>query len=182
MRHAAITFVASLLGVLAALVCFTHYQRWEAQREQLQAATVVAQVDEQGRQLDRRVDAEQRAIELIRADFVAAAAAKVAVAESFLTNGRMPASNTEAGLPPATSYRGRSLISAAVVDGGRIQLTFDGESGRDGGVIDLVPDLAHIDAMGVQWRCETTDYPQIARALPSCDYLLPTAAVAPVER
>ena len=178
MRQALITFVTTVAGVLVALFGYQYYQRWEGQRVVQQTATVVAKVDEQGRQLDQRVAAEQRAIELIRADFVAAAAAKTAVTESYLTMGRMPTSNAEAGLPPADSYRGRSLRSAAVVADGRIRLTYDGESGHDGGVIDLVPELGHTDAMGVQWRCETRDYPQIVRALPSCDYLAP-APVAP---
>lgn len=180
MRHALITFFATLLGVVVALVAYQQYQRWDGQRETARTATVVAKVDDQGRELDQKVAAEQRAIELIRADFVAAAAAKVAVTESWLTMGRMPANNAEAGLPPAESYRGRSLKSAAVIADGRIRLTYDGESGRDNGVIDLIPELGASDAMGVQWRCETRDYPQIIRALPTCDYLAPAATATQV--
>lgn len=170
MRHATITFLASLLGVLVAATAFHFYRKWDDRRTQQNRATVVTQVDQQGRELDSSVAAEQRAIELIRDDVTAMASAKVAVAESFMTMGKMPASNAEAGLPAAASYRGRSLRSAQVVADGAIQLTFDSESGHDGGVIDLIPEVGHMDSMGVQWRCETHDYPQIIRALPSCDY------------
>ncbi|MEO7916883.1 MAG: pilin [Dokdonella sp.] len=171
MRHATLTFLASLLGALIALFAFHAYQAWDEQRQQPLRATVVATVDEQRRKLDQKVAAEQRSIELLRADIGAMTSAKVAVSESFMTTGRMPASNAEAGLPAVDSYRGRSLRSASVIVDGRIRLTFDGESGHDGGVIDLVPEVGQLDSMGVQWRCETADYPQIVRAVPTCDYV-----------
>lgn len=176
MKHATITFFAALLGVLVAMLAFHFYRVWDDRRTEQIRATVVAEVDQQGRALDSNVAAEQRAIELIRADVVAMASARVAVAESFMTTGKMPTSNAEAGLPEANTFRGRSLRAAQVVDDGRIRLLFDGESGHDGGIIELVPDVGHLDSMGVQWRCETRDYPQIIRAVPSCDYL--PAAVA----
>ena len=171
MKHATITFFATLLGVMVAMLAFHFYRNWDEQRLQQNRATVVAQVDEQGRALDSNVAAEQRSIELIRADVVAMASARVAVAESFMTTGKMPTSNADAGLPAAETFRGRSLRAAQVVNDGHIRLLFDGESGHDGGVIELVPDVGHLDSMGVQWRCETHDYPQIIRAVPSCDYL-----------
>lgn len=171
MKHATITFFATLLAVLVAILAYHFYRNWDDQRTQQSRATVVAQVDAQGRTLDSTVAAEQRATELIRADVVAMASARVAVAESFMTTGKMPTSNAEAGLPAAESYRGRSLRAAQVIPDGRIRLLFDGESGHEGGIIELVPDVGHLDSMGVQWRCETHDYPQIIRAVPSCDYL-----------
>ena len=176
MKHATITFFAALLGAAVALLAFHFYRVWDDQRLQQHRATVVAEVDQQGRKLDASVAAELRAIELIRGDVVAMASARVAVAESFMTIGKMPANNAEAGLPAAETYRGRSLRAAQVVEDGRIRLTFDGESGHDGGIIELIPDVGHLDSMGVQWRCETRDYPQIIRAVPSCDYV--GAAVA----
>lgn len=171
MRHATITFLASLLGAAIALLAFHFYRDWDERRQQSSRATVVAQVDQQGRKLDANVAAEQRAIELIRGDVMVMASAKVSVAENFMNNGRMPSNNAEAGLPAAENYRGRSLRFAQVVADGRIRLTFDSESGHDGGVIELIPEIGHMDSMGVQWRCETRDYPQIIRAVPGCDYL-----------
>lgn len=171
MQHAMITFLASLLGAAIALLAFHFYRNWDEQRQQPSRATVVTQVDQQGRTLDANVAAEQRSIELIRGDVVAMASAKVAVAESFMTTGKMPVNNAEAGLPAAESYRGRSLRAAQIVPDGRIRLTFDGESGHDGGIVELIPEIGHLDSMGVQWRCETRDYPQIIRAVPSCDYV-----------
>ncbi|MFZ2237014.1 MAG: pilin [Dokdonella sp.] len=157
MRHATITFLASLLGAAVALLAFHFYRNWDEQRVQQNRATVIAQVDQQGRELDANVAAEQRAIELIRGDVVAVASAKVAVTESFMTTGKMPGNNAEAGLPAAETYRGRSLRAAQVVADGRIRLSFDSESGYDGGIIELIPEVGQLDSMGVQWQCETSD-------------------------
>ncbi len=167
MRHGLITFIASLLGALVALGAYRIYDQSHAR----QAIEAQQQSQQQGAQLDALIAGEQRAIEAIRGDFIAASSAKVAVAESYMAMGRMPSSNAVAGLPEPEKYRGRSLRSMTVVDGGHIRLEFDALSGRDGGVIELVPDLAGTEAMGVQWLCTTRDFPQIFRALPSCDYL-----------
>lgn len=171
MRHALITFSSCLTAVLVALFAFDAWQRWRGQAEVDRTATVVAEVDARGRLLDQSQLAEQRAIELLRNDLVAIASAKTAVVESWLTHGRMPADNAAAGLRPSDAYRGRTLLSLSIVDGGRIRLRFDAESGVDGGIVELVPELGHVDAMGVQWRCETSDYLQIAQAMPGCDYV-----------
>lgn len=166
-RHGLITFVASLLGVLVALAAYRVYDQWRVG----QAMQVQQQTNEQGQQLDAMVAAEQRAIEAIRADVIAASSAKLAIAESYMSMARMPSSNAEAGLPEPAKYRGRSLRSMTIVDGGHIRLVFDAVSGREGGVIELVPDLGGTEAMGVQWTCTTRDFPNILRALPSCDYI-----------
>ena len=170
MRHALITFLASALGVVAVLVGHGAWQRHAAERDRAAIERAHAQAEQRGRELERQVAAEQRAIEAIRSDVVATAAAKVAVAEFYLSTGRMPQTNAEAGLPASTEYRGRSLRSLSIGNDGRIVLEFDALSGRDGGVIELVPDLGGAEAMGVQWHCTTGHYPQIVRALPSCTH------------
>lgn len=167
MRHGLITFIASLLGVLVALAAYRAYDRYDAEK----AASAQQQSQQQGKQLDEMVAAEQRAIEAIRADVVAASSAKLSIAETYMSMARMPANNAEAGLPEPAKYRGRSLRSMTVVGGGTLRLEFDAVSGRDGGVIELVPDVEETQAMGVQWLCKTRDFPQIGRALPSCDYV-----------
>ncbi len=102
-------------------------------------------------------------------DLAAAAGMRVAIVEAYQTMGELPADNAAAGLPAPERYRGGSLTSATVRNG-TIELVFDASSGKDGGRISLVPDLSRVDAMGVQWRCETRDYPDIARTMPSCTY------------
>jgi hypothetical protein len=38
-------------------------------------------------------------------------------------------------------------------------------------MVRLVPDSTHADAMGVQWICQTSDYPKISRMLANCTYV-----------
>jgi hypothetical protein len=178
MRNALITFATTIAGVLVALLAWHAWERREADMERAADERVREEAEQRGRSLEERVVAEQRAIEAIRSDVVAIAAAKVAITESYHTMGRMPLDNAAAGLPEPAAYRGRSLRSLSIGSGGRIVLEFDALSGKDGGVIDFVPDLAGIEAMGVQWRCTTRDYAWIARALPSCEYDAPPAASA----
>lgn len=179
MRNALITFATTIVGVLVALLAWHAWERREADLERAADERVREEAEQRGRSLEARVVAEQRAIEAIRSDVVAIAAAKVAITESYHTMGRMPLDNAAAGLPAPAAYRGRSLRSLSIGDGGRILLEFDALSGKDGGVIAFVPDLAGIEAMGVQWRCATSDYAWIARALPSCEYEAPPAATTP---
>jgi hypothetical protein len=106
----------------------------------------------------------------MRQDFAAAAGVKVAVAEFYANLGKMPQDNAEAGLPAPSEYRGQTLRSATVNPDGSIDFEFDENSGKDGGHVRLIADLSHASAMGVQWHCETTDYPDVARAIPNCAY------------
>lgn len=182
MRNALITFATTMAGVLVALLAWHAWERRKAEMERAAEERVREEAEQRGRSLEERVVAEQRAIEAIRSDVVAISAAKVAITESYHTMGRMPLDNAAAGLPEPPAYRGRSLRALSIGAGGRIVLEFDALSGKDGGVIAFVPDLAGIEAMGVQWRCITTDYAWIARALPSCEYEAPPAATTAPQK
>ncbi len=171
MRHALITFGASLLGVAVALFAWGAWQQREARLEREAVEKLQREAMARGDELAARLAAEERAIAAVRGDIVAASAARVAVAEYYMSNLRMPASNAEAGLPEPAQYRGGSLRSLVIGEGGRIVMSFDATSGKDGGTIELVPDLAGIEAMGMQWRCTTKDYAWIVRALPSCEFI-----------
>lgn len=116
----------------------------------------------------------------IREDLQAVAGMRVAIVEYYLTNGRMPAQQADAGLPAPERYRGRTLTSATMTADGSIDLMFDAASGVDGGRIRFVADTTRAEAMGVRWRCETADYPQIKRVSPLCEYkpTVPKAAAA----
>ena len=107
----------------------------------------------------------------MRQDLRAAAGIKTAVAEFYVSMGKMPKDNAEAGLPAPDEYRGQTLRSATVNPDGSIDFEFDETSGKDGGHIRLVADLAHANAMGVQWRCESADYPDVASAIPNCAHV-----------
>ena len=81
------------------------------------------------------------------------------------------------GLVADTSERGSDASVAAVgfalasypvgIERGHIRLLFDGESGHDGGVVELVPDVGHLDSMGVQWRCNLDSRLEAGKWLPS---------------
>ncbi len=152
MRNALFAFAGMLLAVLVGLGLF---HTFVDRKTPLEHATV---------------DADHASV-LIRDDFARAAGSmKTSIAEFYASTGVMPADNAKAGLPEPSAYRGQTLRSATVETDGSITLEFDGESGRDGGRIHLVADIAQANAMGVQWRCETSDYPLITRALPGCTY------------
>lgn len=171
MRHAVITIVASFVGVIAAMFAFYAYR--DALDARARAAADLEQQArlEQGRQLRERTLVEDRALAAIVNDVSAVSSARVAVTEFYMNNGRMPTANNEAGLPAAETYKGQSLVSLQVSDGGTILLTFDSASGVEGGTIEWLPDLTGIESMGMQWHCQTHDYAQIVRALPSCNYV-----------
>jgi hypothetical protein len=111
-----------------------------------------------------------RADNQMREDFAKASGSiKVSVAEVYVSSGKMPLDNAHAGLFEPEAYRGKTLQSATVSSDGTIDFVFDARSGREGGVVRLVPDLSH-PAMGVQWDCESADYPSIASLIPDCRY------------
>lgn len=171
MRHALITVIASFVGVVAALFAFYSYRDAAEARADARAYAEQQARVEQGRQLVNQTVADERAAAAIRNDVVATMSARVAITEAYMNSGRMPASNTEAGLPEPDTYKGRSLKSMKVEPGGKILLTFDAASGVDGGMIEWVPDPGGMESMGLQWHCQTHDYPMIARALAECDYV-----------
>jgi len=107
----------------------------------------------------------------MRQDLAAAAGIKTAVAEFYVSMGKMPKDNAEAGLPAPDEYRGQTLRSAMVSPDGSIDFEFDENSGKDGGHVRLVADLSHAHAMGVQWHCESADYSDIGSAIPNCAYV-----------
>ncbi len=171
MRHALITVIASFVGVVAALFAFYSYRDAEQARVHAVADAEHQARVEQGRNLVEQTIVDERAAAAIRNDVVAITSARVAIAETYMSTGRMPASNAEAGLPEPETYKGQSLQSMTVDDGGRILLRFDGASGVDGGTIEWLPDPGGMESMGLQWHCQTHDYPMITRALASCDYV-----------
>ncbi len=95
----------------------------------------------------------------MRRDLMAAAGIKTAVAEFYANRGKMPQDNAEAGL----SRHRRNIAARPCArrqcdpDGSIDFREFDENSGKDGGHVRFVADLAHVNAMGVQWHCESAD-------------------------
>jgi len=111
-----------------------------------------------------------KAADLIREDFNRTAAVKTSVAEYYVSQGKMPENNTQAGLFEPSEYRGQTLRSVTVSPDGTIDYEFDANSGIDGGHVLFLPDLTHARSMGPQWRCVSHDYADIARAIPTCEF------------
>ena len=108
----------------------------------------------------------------ISKDFGMSSMAKTAVAEALMTNGTAPNSNAEAGLPAAADLHGQSLRETRVGAGGVVELVYDAKTGVDGGIIRLTPDVALAVQSGViNWRCESSDYPEISKFMPGCSYV-----------
>ncbi|MGB0134655.1 pilin [Dokdonella sp.] len=174
MRHALITAFAAFFGVLVALFVFHFYEKYDADRVQAMIDADLQKKVEQGRRLAEQSIAEERAAQAIREAMVVAFSARNSVSESYMSSGRMPASNAQTGLGEPETYRGQSLLSMQVSEGGRIVLTFDATSSVEGGTVVLTPNLDGNESMGVQWKCVTHDYPLIARAWPyspGCEYV-----------
>ena len=184
--------------VVAALALFVYdfYKKLDRQKASDEAAIIREQAqvlqhqaDEMKRQLrdaneqatalrdevagQRRDETERKAQQLI-AGYLAeglqiAAAAKVAVAESYQVNLKWPATNQEAGLPEPAQMKARSLQSVRLSRNGVIVLTYDAKSGIDRGVIRLIP-KARAGGGPIYWRCESPSFETIATIVPQCSY------------
>jgi len=117
--------------------------------------------------------AEEQRMRLTRSyrmeGLAAAQSVKVAIAEYYMNNARLPHSNREAGVAEPDKFSGESLRSLIVDTQGAITLTFDEKSGVRGGTIRLIPDVSN-QTMGVKWRCTSPDFSDIALSIAQCAY------------
>ena len=80
-----------------------------------------------------------------------AGAAKLAVAETYQTNGGWPTNNASAGLPSAASIKGNNVTSVNVEANGVIDITYSGPE-LSGKILRLTP----TDNEGsISWTCAT---------------------------
>jgi len=93
---------------------------------------------------------------------------KQATAAFYYQHGKLPTSNNEVGLGAPEVYANNALLRAQVTLNGVVELTYDGKTGIDKGVVRLIPTV--VPGM-LKWRCETTDYPNIGKYMPQCKYL-----------
>lgn len=96
------------------------------------------------------------------------ATAKLAIAEHYMATGKLASSNAQVGLPAPAQFKGRSVRSMRISEGGVITLTYDAKSGIDGGAIQLVPE--HTLSSRLRWRCVSPDFHDIAETIPQCSY------------
>ena len=84
-----------------------------------------------------------------------AAAAKLAVAETFTSTGALPTTNTEAGLPAANTITGTDVASVAVGAAGVITVTMAVSTNAvlSGNSVTLTPTTS---AGSITWACAST--------------------------
>ncbi len=83
-----------------------------------------------------------------------AAAAKLAVAETFTSNGALPTTNTEAGLPTSTDMNGTDVLSVAVGGSGVITVTMRNSTNAvlSDKTVTLTPTT---NAGSITWACSS---------------------------
>ncbi len=96
--------------------------------------------------------------------------AKHAIMGFYQSEGKFPSSNYQLSLKEPNKYITSSLKSMEVTKGGTITLTFNGTSGVENGIVQLVPDDSNL-AVGVQWSCTTPTYKDMEELMPQCKYL-----------
>jgi len=82
-----------------------------------------------------------------------AAGAKGAVTEYYVSEGKMPTSNSDAGLPTSTDMTGNAVKSVAVGAAGAITVTFNGKV-TDNATLILVPTVPSAGGT-ITWTCDT---------------------------
>jgi hypothetical protein len=183
MRIAILTFVGALLAMAVALLGY-HFLIGVPQQERLVASVdrMAVQQEQVRRTLadakESLAAADDRASLLMREDLRIAEGLKIALAEYYMSMGKLPATHAELGAPEPERHRGKSLRSARVLADGSIELVFDANSGVDGGRILLRADFSHADIGNIAWYCESADYPLVKRVSPACDYRPAGAHVA----
>jgi type IV pilus assembly protein PilA len=92
-----------------------------------------------------------------------AGAAKLAVAETWSSRGRLPANNSSAGLPAAASITGPYVSSVGVGTNGLVSITYTNKEPKINGNILMLSPTTLVGS--VTWRCKSTTVQ--ARYLPS---------------
>jgi type IV pilus assembly protein PilA len=92
-----------------------------------------------------------------------AAAAKAAVAETFLNQGVVPQDREDAGMRPEPSASSGKYVSSVTITDGRIDIVYGGEANRiiAGRVLSLTPygSGPDEDSLSVVWRCGQAPVP-----------------------
>jgi hypothetical protein len=97
---------------------------------------------------------------------------KIGVANAMLSNPTPPASNAEARVAPANQLGSDEIRAILVSTGGVINVYLTPKVGVEGGIIQLVPEIAtdKDGKKGVRYTCYSPNIPDIAQAAPECSY------------
>lgn len=185
MKPLALSLLGTLLGVVLALLLYDHFVVQPREARRAEAATVdLSRAAEQAKTITDSVDASvKRSVDIAQQAFEAQAADqnkrrmlaeavaqtqmyKVALTESFMSNGQWPAKASDAGLPQNNPKAGGAIRDIAVGQRGTITVTFDG-SFAEGAQFQLVPQTDP-DTYQVRWQCRTSGDPDLKRYLPDC--------------
>jgi len=128
--------------------------------------TAVAQsVENAGNTMNMQADEmRQRAL---AADAIARASLfKTALSEYFMSMGKWPESQSEAGLAAPESYAGGAVASISVVPQGMVVIRLNNQI-ENGAKILLVPE-ANAQSYAINWHCRTEGSEKARRLLPDC--------------
>jgi hypothetical protein len=181
----AISLFGTLLGIGLALFLYDHFIIQPREAKRTEAASVnLSQAAEETKKITHSVDASVRqSVDSARQAFEAQAADqnkrrmaaeaiaqtqsyKVALTESFVSNGKWPAKASDAGLPQHNAEAGGAVRDISVDERGAITVAFDGNFAK-GALLQLLPQ-ADPDTYQVRWRCRTSGDPDLKRYLPDC--------------
>ena len=89
-----------------------------------------------------------------------AAAAKLAVAETFQSNGTLPGNNQDAGLPGETTIASKYVKSVTVGTDGKISIQYTDKMGgkpdMNNAIVTLTPDVT-TNQGSITWKCAIGD-------------------------
>ena len=83
-----------------------------------------------------------------------ASGAKTSVAETYLSSGNLPTTNSSAGLANASSITGNNVQSVTVGSSGVITVAYSGLGISGSPDLDLTPDVS--SGGSIEWDCEST--------------------------
>ncbi len=126
-----------------------------------------AQNQRPAQQLEPLEKSEAQALEQ---DLAVMSPLKVGVVEYFMSQDRWPSSNADIGVAAPEQYHGDRLRSARVLPEGVIELSFVRGDGQTPGIVRLVADAQNSASLGIRWRCESPDFPDIVSVMPACKY------------
>lgn len=97
---------------------------------------------------------------------------KIGVANAMLSNPTPPSNNAEARVAPANQLGSEEIRAILVSKGGVINVYLTPKVGVQGGIIQLVPEIATDQSgkKGVRYTCYSPNIPDIAQAAPDCSY------------
>ncbi|MEO6104784.1 MAG: pilin [Pseudoxanthomonas sp.] len=185
MKQLAMSLLGTLFGLGIALFIYDHFVVQPREASRIETSSVeFSRAADQARNITDSMDASvQQSIDKAQQAFDAQAADqnkrrlatdalaqtqmyKVAITESYMTNGKWPAQASEAGLPGSNAKPGGSIRNIVVGELGTIIVSFD-HNFADSARLQWIPQ-ADAESYQVRWQCRTSGDPDLTRYLPGC--------------